>query len=138
MPGCLWRRASSFLDSDAELANNRTMTLLPMLQTNLARAVNIENQETIRLVVLVVMLVLAFAVMGVVLLVIRRNFFAPGEDIAGEPLSLHDIRELHTSGKITDEEFETMKRLILPAEREVHPEAAALKRKKPDGDSKSV
>ena len=108
-----------------------------LAQSSLAVAVDPRSQDTVRLIVLIVMLGIAFLIMGAFLLAIRKNFLSAREDYSSEPLSLHDVREMHKAGKITDEEFEEMKRLVLPAKREVHPEAAALKREKPDGSGEA-
>lgn len=83
--------------------------------------------ETLRLIVLITMMIVAFVIMGVVLLFIRKNLFVKDIDVSGESLSLHDIRELHRTGRITDEECERMKALVLPTNREVHPDVAALR-----------
>ncbi len=107
------------------------MTLTSHVQASLAVAVNTQSQGTVRLVVVIVMMVIAIMIMCAFLLLIRRNFLASASDVTSAQLSLHDIREMHNSGKITDEEFEAMKQLILPKERITHPEADALKRGKP-------
>jgi len=86
-----------------------------------------QSQSASKIILPIVGMAIALVVLGVVLLALRRSLLSPEDEIAGEGLSLHSIRELHRAGKISDEEFEVMKKTILPASREIHHEVLAMK-----------
>lgn len=53
---------------------------------------------------------------GIAAMWIRRSFRAEGVDGAPlESLSLHQLRRLHAQGRLTDEEFETLKQIAVRA-----------------------
>lgn len=58
-----------------------------------------------------VLLVLLLIGAGVTLKLRRR--LLGGEDSAGDPLSLHDLRRMHAEGTMNDEEFEKAKAALI-------------------------
>lgn len=62
----------------------------------------------IGLIVLIVMI----GTVGMV--IVRRRYFSDdGAELSGEPLTLHDLREMRDAGRVDDEEYERLRAMIL-------------------------
>lgn len=60
-----------------------------------------------------------------------RSWFRRADSASGEAFSLHEIRELHASGHLTDQEFEAMRAMLLTRAQSAEP-----RRSSPDARSK--
>ncbi len=64
----------------------------------------------IGLIVLIVMI----GTVGMV--IVRRRYFSDdGAELSGEPLTLHDLREMRDAGRVDDEEYERLRAMIVGA-----------------------
>lgn len=61
----------------------------------------------------ILLMILALIVALVVFVWIRRQFIESDADLAGEGFTLQQIREMRAQGKLTDEEYESARALIL-------------------------
>jgi hypothetical protein len=64
-----------------------------------------------------------FVCLGTVLISIIRRSMRSGPDQSSEGFGLHDLRRLHASGQLTDEEFTRAKALIIGRHRSQTPPA---------------
>ena len=56
----------------------------------------------------------AFVIVGgIVLSVVRRQMMTKDEDVPGTGFTLHDLRQLHARGDLTDVEFKTAKAALI-------------------------
>ena len=65
-----------------------------------------------RIVTVVGVLLVAVIVLAAAVLKLRRRLLS-NEDNAGTPLTLHDLRRMHSGGGLTDEEFEKAKAALI-------------------------
>lgn len=65
------------------------------------------------------LIVLVVALFGVVMWLRRR--LSPNEDFHGEGFTLGDLRRLHQSGKLSDDEFEKAKQGLITAAQAAQP-----------------
>jgi hypothetical protein len=72
-------------------------------------------------IVLMGVLILAFAVAGIVIYIVRSR--ALKADAAGNevPLTLHDLREMHKRGEIDDDELSRLRTIVLEQARKQRP-----------------
>jgi len=70
------------------------------------------GEATWWLVVLFVIVLLAFAVAGVAIYIFRSRAFKNEATQADIPLTLADVRRLHRSGEIDDNEMERLKKVV--------------------------
>ena len=61
----------------------------------------------------ILLMILALIVALVVFVWIRRQYIESDSDLAGEGFTLQQIREMRAQGKLTDEEYESARALIL-------------------------
>jgi hypothetical protein len=68
--------------------------------------------EVTRIVTVVGVLLVAVLVLAAAVLKLRRRLLG-SEDNAGAPLTLHDLRQMHNEGGLTDDEFEKAKAALI-------------------------
>lgn len=70
------------------------------------------TSDVSRIVTVVGVLLVAVIVLAAAVLKLRRRLLS-NEDNAGAPLTLHDLRQMHSEGGLTDEEFEKAKAALI-------------------------
>ncbi|MFM9957639.1 MAG: SHOCT domain-containing protein [Phycisphaerales bacterium] len=98
-------------------------------------AQSVQSVDVTKILVAVGVLLATVLLLAVVLLKMRRRLLADDE-AAGMPLTLHDLRQLHASGAMSDEEFDRAKAALIGmagggARRGARPESSYPSTEKP-------
>jgi hypothetical protein len=84
-----------------------------MIDIALGLAQAATRQNMMQLLVWLGLFALILAVLGVALTVIRKIYAQGGQSQAPTSFALHDLRQMHAAGELTDEQFERAKHRVI-------------------------